>query len=136
MRRSVLLLVASVLAVTAAAVGAGPTSYAATKGATGSAGDGSGQQRAVVTRGVKHVPVPVAGRAVDTSHPDHVVGSGTPASCTSRRVVRAVAQGGVITFDCGADPVVICVPLAPHRALTVHEGRRRRASRLPHLRAR
>ena len=58
-------------------------------------------------RGVKHVPVPKAARAVDTSHPDHVVGHGTPASCTSKRVVRAVAKGGVITFDCGPAPVVI-----------------------------
>src|SRR4029078_12967423 len=27
--------------------------------------------------------------------------------CTSKRVVRAVAKGGVITFDCGPAPVVI-----------------------------
>ena len=50
------------------------------------------------SRGVQHVPVPKAARAVDTSHPDHVIGNGTPASCTSRKVVRAVARGGVITF--------------------------------------
>lgn len=36
-----------------------------------------------------------------------VVGSGTPASCTSAAVVRAVAAGGTITFDCGPDPVTI-----------------------------
>ncbi|MBL0746579.1 right-handed parallel beta-helix repeat-containing protein [Nocardioides baculatus] len=36
-----------------------------------------------------------------------VVGTGTPASCTSRAVVRAVARGGVITFDCGPQPVTI-----------------------------
>lgn len=36
-----------------------------------------------------------------------VVGSGTPASCTSRAVVKAVAAGGRITFDCGPDPVTI-----------------------------
>ena len=53
---------------------------------------------------MKHVPVPKAARAVDTSHPDHVVGHGTPAGCTSKRVVRAVAKGGVITFDCGPAP--------------------------------
>ena len=29
------------------------------------------------------VPVPAAGRPVDTSHPNQVVGRGTPASCTS-----------------------------------------------------
>lgn len=36
-----------------------------------------------------------------------VVGSGTPASCTSRAVVRAVARGGVITFECGPGQVTI-----------------------------
>lgn len=54
-----------------------------------------------------HFPVPPAGRAVDTSHPDHVIGNGRPASCTSAAVVRAVAAGGVITFDCGPRPVTI-----------------------------
>ena len=36
------------------------------------------------------------------SDPDHVVGDGTAASCTSAAVVAAVTAGGVITFDCGA----------------------------------
>ena len=35
------------------------------------------------------------------------VGDGTPASCTSKAVVRAVAKGGVIRFRCGPDPVTI-----------------------------
>jgi hypothetical protein len=60
-----------------------------------------------VERGVQRVPVPKEGQAVDTSHPDHVIGNGNRASCTSRKVVAAVAKGGVITFDCGPDPVVI-----------------------------
>lgn len=59
--------------------------------------------------GAALVPVPAEGRAVDTSRPDHVIGDGTPASCTSARVVRAVRQGGVITFDCGPDPVTIAM---------------------------
>jgi hypothetical protein len=54
-----------------------------------------------------HAFVPPAGRAVNTSHPNHVIGSGTPASCTSAAVVKAVAKGGVITFNCGAKPVTI-----------------------------
>ena len=45
--------------------------------------------------------------AVSTAHPDHVIGHGTPASCTSQAVVRAVAAGGVITFSCGPRPVTI-----------------------------
>jgi hypothetical protein len=36
-----------------------------------------------------------------------VVGHGTPASCTATAFRRAVAKGGVITFDCGPDPVTI-----------------------------
>ena len=53
------------------------------------------------------VEVPREARAVDTSHPDRWVGTGTPRSCTSRAVVRAVAKGGVIRFRCGPDPVRI-----------------------------
>ena len=51
--------------------------------------------------------VPRAARAVDTSHPDRWVGTGTRRSCTSRAVVRAVAKGGIIRFRCGSDPVRI-----------------------------
>jgi hypothetical protein len=36
-----------------------------------------------------------------------VIGTGTPASCTSAAVVAAVAAGGVITFSCGPSPVTI-----------------------------
>jgi hypothetical protein len=49
---------------------------------------------------------PGAGEA-DVSSPDRVIGNGTPASCTSSAVVAAVAKGGVITFDCGPQPVTI-----------------------------
>ena len=54
-----------------------------------------------------HAFVPRAARAVNTSHPNRVIGHGTPASCTSAAVVRAVAKGGVITFNCGPNPVTI-----------------------------
>ncbi|HUC59523.1 MAG TPA: hypothetical protein VMA95_19125 [Streptosporangiaceae bacterium] len=54
-----------------------------------------------------HVRVPPAARAVSTKHPDHVVGTGTPASCTGAAVVRAVAKGGIIVFHCGPHPVTI-----------------------------
>jgi hypothetical protein len=53
------------------------------------------------------VEVPREARAVDTSHPDRWVGTGTPSSCSSRAVMRAVAKGGVIRFRCGPDPVRI-----------------------------
>ena len=51
--------------------------------------------------------VPAAGRPVGTAHPARVIGNGTPASCTSAAVVRAVARGGIITFSCGPEPVTI-----------------------------
>jgi hypothetical protein len=54
-----------------------------------------------------HATVPAAGQAVAATHPDHVIGDGTPASCTSAAVVAAVAAGGVITFSCGPSPVTI-----------------------------
>ncbi|MEQ8841597.1 MAG: S-layer homology domain-containing protein [Acidimicrobiales bacterium] len=52
-------------------------------------------------------PVPAAAAAVDTTSPDVVIGNGSPAGCTSAAVVSAVAQGGLITFDCGPDPITI-----------------------------
>jgi hypothetical protein len=62
---------------------------------------------AVAGPGVRPVRVPAAGRPVNTSHPDHVVGHGTPASCTSAAVVAAVRAGGVVRFACGPEPVTI-----------------------------
>ncbi len=57
--------------------------------------------------GVRPVPVPAAGRAVNATHPTHVIGRGTPASCTSAAVVVAVRAGGIIRFKCGPRPVTI-----------------------------
>ena len=51
--------------------------------------------------------VPAEAMVEDVSNPDRVVGTGTPDSCTSDAFVEAVAQGGIITFDCGPDPVTI-----------------------------
>ncbi|MGC5381446.1 hypothetical protein ACPXB1_23525 [Micromonospora sp. DT68] len=51
--------------------------------------------------------VPAEARAVDTSKPTRTIGTGTPASCTSAAVVKAVAAGGVIAFDCGPAPATI-----------------------------
>lgn len=51
--------------------------------------------------------IPREADAVDTSSPDIVIGNGTAASCTSAAVVSAVAQGGIIVFDCGPNPVTI-----------------------------
>jgi hypothetical protein len=43
----------------------------------------------------------------DVSSPTSVVGDGSPEGCTADAFIEAVARGGVITFDCGPDPVVI-----------------------------
>ena len=51
--------------------------------------------------------VPLAAQAMDSRAPDQIVGNGTPGSCTSAAFVAAVAAGGVITFDCGPDPITI-----------------------------
>lgn len=54
-----------------------------------------------------HAPIPPEARAVDTSKPDRYVGNGTRASCTSKKVVEAVARGGIIRFRCGRKSVTI-----------------------------
>ena len=45
----------------------------------------------------------------DTSSPDTVVGDGAAESCTHAALEAAVGTGGVITFNCGSDPVTIDV---------------------------
>jgi len=54
-------------------------------------------------------PVPPEAQAEDVSSPTTVVGAGSPESCTGDAFVQAVAKGGVVTFDCGPDPVTIVV---------------------------
>lgn len=52
-------------------------------------------------------PVPTDAREEDSSRPDTVIGDGTEASCTSHAVIEAIANGGIITFNCGPDPLTI-----------------------------
>jgi len=52
-------------------------------------------------------PVPLEAGPADVSNPDHIIGNGTPESCTSDAFINAVAQGGKIVFNCGANPVTI-----------------------------
>ena len=51
--------------------------------------------------------VPAEAGLEDVSNPRTVVGTGSPESCTGDAFIEAVAGGGVITFDCGPDPVTI-----------------------------
>ena len=68
-----------------------------------------------------HARVPQAGAAVSTGHADHVIGTGTPAGCSSAAVIRAVAQGGIITFNCGAAPVTITMTATARVRNTSHQ---------------
>ncbi len=51
--------------------------------------------------------IPLDALPEDVSDPDHVIGDGAPESCTAEAVVETIALGGVITFNCGPDPVTI-----------------------------
>jgi hypothetical protein len=53
------------------------------------------------------VDIPESALPKDTTQPTTVVGTGTPDSCTSKAFVDAVWQGGIVTFNCGDDPVTI-----------------------------
>ena len=46
-------------------------------------------------------------KPVDVSNPRTIVGTGSPSSCSEDGLQAAIAAGGVITFNCGAQPVVI-----------------------------
>lgn len=51
--------------------------------------------------------IPDEAKEEDVSNPDHVIGNGTPESCTAEAFIAAVAQGGKIVFDCGSEPIII-----------------------------
>lgn len=51
--------------------------------------------------------VPTEAQAEVSTAPTTVIGNGTAQSCTSDAVVAAVAKGGIITFNCGPDPITI-----------------------------
>ncbi len=103
-------LLASLLAVAAACGVAYP--------ATASSGTSPAPQRYGNPNG--HVYVPPAARAVSTTHPNHVIGNGTSGGCTSAAVVKAVAEGGVITFNCGRKPVTIVMKATAKVVNTSH----------------
>jgi hypothetical protein len=94
-----------------------------TTAATPTSADATSTSASTVTAGNPngHASVPAAGLAVDTSHPDHVIGNGSPAGCTSAAVVQAVAEGGIITFDCGPAPVTITMTSTAKVVNTSHQ---------------
>lgn len=52
-------------------------------------------------------PIPPNAGPEDVSLPHHVIGDGTPESCTAEAFIEAVHVGGVITFNSGGKPVTI-----------------------------
>ncbi len=54
-----------------------------------------------------HSPVPAGAGPADVSAPDHVIGTGTPESCTAEAFIAAVAAGGTIVFDGGPEPFTV-----------------------------
>lgn len=54
-----------------------------------------------------HYPVPDEAGPEDVSNPDHIIGTGTPESCTAEAFLEAVAQGGKIVFNGGPNPFTI-----------------------------
>jgi hypothetical protein len=77
-------------------------------GSTGSSSGGFGQT-GNPDGSCKTLAIPGEGQLVDTSNPTTVVGKGTAASCTFDALNAAVSKGGIITFDCGPDPLTIPV---------------------------
>ncbi len=78
-------------------------------GATGDAGageDGGGAADADVPNPPEQTCAPTI-ELYDTSSATAVIGDGSPTLCVESELRAAVEQGGVITFDCGPDPVTI-----------------------------
>jgi hypothetical protein len=101
-----------------------------TGGTTGSAGaGGSGATwNAGNPNGSCAAGVPAKAQAVSTSSPTAVIGTGTAASCTFSALQTAATAGGVITFNCGPDPVTIRVTATlnlPNNKNTVIDGGRK-----------
>lgn len=51
--------------------------------------------------------IPADAMPEDVSNPDHVIGDGTPGSCTGESFIAAVAKGGKIVFNCGSEAITI-----------------------------
>jgi hypothetical protein len=83
-------------------------------GAGGGGGGGGGTLHAGSVDTSCSGGIPAGGQPADSSQPTATVGTGTPASCTFGALAAAVTAGGVVTFDCGPDPVTILVTSTLH----------------------
>lgn len=55
----------------------------------------------------QNVSIPDEAKLEDVSNPDHIIGTGTPESCTAEAFIQAVAKGGTIVFNGGNKPFTI-----------------------------
>lgn len=63
-----------------------------------------------------------------------VVGTGTPASCTQSALDNALQGGGLVTFNCGANPVTITLGFTePIQASTTMDGANKITIKAPNL---
>jgi len=75
----------------------------------GSGGDGGGGS---VDADVPNPPAEACTPSIDlydTSSPTAVIGDGSPTLCVESALRTAAEQGGIITFDCGPNPVTITI---------------------------
>lgn len=56
--------------------------------------------------------IPAEANLEDISQATTVVGDGSPESCTGQAFIDAVSGGGIIVFNCGADPITITLDQA------------------------
>ena len=52
-------------------------------------------------------PIPAEAGPEDVSNPTHIIGTGTPESVTEEAFIKAVAEGGIITFNGGNKPFTL-----------------------------
>ncbi len=81
----------------------------ASSGTTSDAGSGTFPVAGNPSGSCTTLALPAAAQPVDTTHATTVVGGGTPSSCTFQALSAAVKVGGIVTFNCGPNPVTIAV---------------------------
>jgi len=54
-----------------------------------------------------YYPIPTDAGTEDVSSPTHIIGTGTPESVTEEAFIKAVAEGGIITFNGGNKPFTL-----------------------------
>jgi polymorphic membrane protein len=101
---------------------------AAQNPSSGGAGGGTPTWKAGNPNGSCSAGMPTRAQVVSTSNPTTVVGTGTASSCTFAALQAAVTAGGIITFNCGANPLTILVTATlnvPSNKNTVIDGGRK-----------